>query len=94
MKEKTKPIWCIIKDFINSKPLNTIITRKELLDEIYKIYNPLTISEHTIDSYRNILTRRTEYLKQTEKRGMYIINKHIQSKMSSSDIRQLYNSLR
>ena len=104
MEKNIKSIWNIIKDFINSKPIGTVITRRELLDEIYKIYRSPYIydptdkrpgaSQPTIDSYRNILTQRTEYLKQTDKSGVYIINKHIPLEMSGSDIRQLYDSLK
>jgi len=68
-----KPLSEVIINFVNSKKVNTEVSRKEMVDYIIKYidFNP-----ETMDIYRKVLTDEG-YLSRTSKRGVYKITRKI-----------------
>ena len=86
-------LFNLLKQFINSKNINDIISRQEII-QYFKDNNLKIEIFTTLDYYRNILTERTHYLEMTDKRGFYKINKYIESDLTGNKLRILYDSLR
>jgi hypothetical protein len=101
-------IWGIVKNCINSRQIDSVITRKELLEEVEKIfYNRRKdywgnfngenrfkpfYSPVTIDCFRNMSTG-LGYLSKTKRNGIYIVKIHFPEDMTSSRLRGDYDML-
>lgn len=88
-------VWSIVVGIINSRQLGEYVTRKEILNEVYKEYcNPKIrdlnnirpgASEATIDTYRGNLTR-VGFLSTIDSPGIYKLIKYIPEDLTSSDV--------
>jgi hypothetical protein len=77
--------WQALKEYINSKPVGTIITRKDMRRYINNGPPPPRTSAYrtTDDNYRGILSRLG--ILETVERGKYKILYHIKSDLLSSE---------
>lgn len=91
MKKKT--VWNVFRDFVNTQPIGTFITRQTLISEIRKEMGTRW-ENMTLDSARNMATSRTGYLSTTDKSGIYKVNKHFNPELSCSGLRKEYENLR
>lgn len=102
MKSK-KTVWSIFRDYVNSKPIGTEITRQEILKEIERHFISRDVqcvgktlsalprySPVTLDYARNMATGRY-YLEKTERVGHYKIICHFPSDYTISQLRKDYD---
>ena len=100
---KSKTVWSIFRDYVNSKPIGTEITRQEILNQVEKElveagktinhYQKGTVanfSSTTLDCARNMATVRY-YLEKTERVGHYKIICHFPSDYTISQLRKDYD---
>ena len=83
MKPKPKSTWSEIKEFINSKNIGEIITRKELMN---KFNNP---PQYTIDSYRILLTSSMIGVLESVGNGKYKLLRKIPENTTTTDLQKL-----
>ena len=83
MTRKTITLISIIKNYINSKELYSVITRKQLFDECIK---SIDFADTTLDSIRRMLTV-TCYLEDYQ-RGQYKIIKRIPEDLTINRLRE------
>lgn len=101
--EAKKTVWSIFRDYVNSKPIGTLITRQEILNQVEKelvedgkyIDHPkkgkvANFSSTTLDCARNMATGRY-YLEKTERVGQYKIICHFLSDYTVSQLRKDYD---
>lgn len=101
--EAKKTVWSIFRDYVNSKPIGTLITRQELLKKIEEHFinrdvqcvgkafaNMPRYSSVTLDCARNMATGRY-YLEKTERVGQYKIICHFPSDYTVSQLRKDYD---
>lgn len=101
--EAKKTVWSIFRDYVNSKPIGTEITRQEILNQVEKelvedgkyIDHPkkgkvANFSSTTLDCARNMATGRY-YLEKTERAGHYKIICHFPSDYTVSQLRKDYD---
>jgi len=76
-KNKPGTLWDLFKHFINSKKVNEIFTRKDLLDSIYNV--PMQSHETSVDIYRNNVTHLgfLEHVGRGKYKKLYNIPKQI-----------------
>jgi len=103
MKEKT--VWSIIKEFVNSQPIGSQITRQQLLSEVNKQFIENTgngepflpkkklFSNATVDCIRN-MSNKTGYLTSDSSKnsGVYDVSKHYGESLSSVGLRKEYEA--
>lgn len=88
MKSK-KTVWSILRDYVNSKPIGTLITRQDILDYIkVEVDN---FSAVTVDCNRN-MSERVGYLAKTNKSGIYRVVKHFADDYTVSQLRKDYDN--
>jgi len=85
LNDPNKTIWERMKEFINTKQPGDIITRQQLFKSIYN--NKFKIHSHTIDAYRNSLTR-VGILKKTTTPGTYIKMINIPPNISCAEMKK------
>ena len=78
--------WMFISEFINSKKIGEIITRKEMLEKFRQTYSR-DCQTKTLDGYRNLLTRIG--ILEWYKLGKYIKLQDIPKKLTSTKARKL-----
>lgn len=101
--EAKKTVWSIFRDYVNSKPIGTEITRQEILKEIERHFISRDVqcvgktlsalprySPVTLDCARNMATGRY-YLEKTERVGHYKIICHFPSDYTISQLRKDYD---
>lgn len=101
---KSKTVWSIFRDYVNSKPVGTEITRQEILKEIEKHFisrddqcvgKPLSalprFSPVTFDCARN-MSEKVGYLAKTNKSGIYRVVKHFADDYTVSQLRKDYDN--
>lgn len=101
--KKKKTVWSIFRDYVNSKPIGTEITRQEILNQVEKelVESGKTINHYqkgkvanfsstTLDCARNMATGRY-YLEKTERVGHYKIICHFPSDYTISQLRKDYD---
>lgn len=101
--EAKKTVWSIFRDYVNSKPIGTEITRQEILNQVEKELVEIgktinhyqkgivaNFSSTTLDCARNMATGRY-YLEKTEKVGHYKIICHFPSYYTISQLRKDYD---
>ena len=99
-----KTVWSIFRDYVNSKPVGTEITRQEILKEIEKHFisrddqcvgKPLSalprFSPVTFDCARN-MSEKVGYLAKTNTLGRYIIVEHFATDYTVSQLRKDYDN--
>jgi len=82
-----KPIWELLKNYINNMPTGNIFTRQEMLHVIYK--RPWKLRENVADKYRCQLDH-VEILK-TIKPGKYEKLKDIPDQLTTSKLKEVGN---
>lgn len=99
--EAKKTVWSIFRDYVNSKPIGTEITRQELISQVEEglkgtgvdIGNGMKMAKFstvTLDCARNMATGRY-YLEKTERAGHYKIICHFPSDYTVSQLRKDYD---
>ena len=81
-------LWKEFIKYINSKDINSFITRQEIIKEInnkglLSKYIDGTPFTQTLDTYRRTLTKGN-YLEDTDKKGVYKLIGYIREDISSS----------
>lgn len=102
MKKKT--VWSVFRDFVNTKPLGSVISRQDVISELRRNYfiavkgffehkdkDKTLYSQATFDSARN-MSEKVGYLDKTRYAGMYVVNKHFPSGYTVSQLRKDYDS--
>jgi len=90
-----RPIWNLLKEFINKKANNTTITRKELHRYVYSdpdIARYMLNNSITVDTYRINLTH-IGILQKTHKRGKYTKKRNIPPKLSTTALKNLASTV-
>lgn len=77
--------WETLKNYINSKEVGTIITRKEILK--FNVYKRTSSYGTTIDNYRRCL--KILGILENEDRGKYKICCHIRKNLTSSELKKI-----
>lgn len=104
MKKET--VWSVFKKIVNSKEINSIISRQEIIEQMskegffFQDNSDVSAEEKesknkiystaTIDNARN-MSEKVGYLSKTEKNGVYMIRNHFPEKYTISQLRKDYN---
>ncbi len=86
MKEN-RPAWDVMKSYINNRPINSRIKRKNILNLIYGTGQYSATSHSTVDAYRWMLTQCG--VLEIFKAGEYTIKKHIREDLSASQLQKI-----
>jgi len=102
--ETKKTVWSIFRDYVNSKPIGTEITRQEILNQVekelvedgkfiehYKRGKIANFSSTTLDCARN-MSEKVGYLAKTNKSGIYRVVKHFADDYTVSLLRKDYDN--
>ncbi len=76
--------WSLVKDYLITKPLTSIIKRKDFI----RTMKSMGMRETTADTYRNYLSVAGYLGIMGEKRGLYFIFKHPEKGLSMKEVRQ------
>lgn len=100
----TKTVWSIFRDLVNSKSIDTEITRQEILNQVekelveigktvrdYKLGTVANFSSATLDTARN-MSEKVGYLGKTNKSGIYRVVKHFAADYTVSQLRKDYDN--
>lgn len=103
MKRK-ETVWSIFRDFVNVKPIGSVISRQEIIEELrrkdfisvngffeHKDMNKTFFSPSTLDSARN-MSEKVGYLGKTAKFGFYEILNHFPPEYTVSQLRKDYDN--
>lgn len=85
---KKESDWSKIKKYINCRRPFDVVRRSEMIDFIYQGREKGKYL--TLDSIRRMLVV-CGYLENTEQRGVYRVRKHIESNLTSSKLRKMYD---
>lgn len=98
--EAKKTVWSIFRDYVNSKPIGTEITRQDLLNQVEKelvedgtFIASATTGRHakfssvTLDCARN-MSEKVGYLAKTNKSVIYRVVKHFAADYTVSQLRK------
>ncbi len=88
MKEK-EPAWNMLKSYINDRPINSKIKRKEIIKLICGTGKYPITSHATVDTYRWMLTQCG--VLESFKPGEYTIKKHIREDVLASQLLKRMN---
>jgi len=88
--ESKKTVWSIFRDYVNSKPIGTEITRQQVLSVI-KDYRLARFSDVTVDCNRN-MSEKVGYLAKTSKLGIYRVVKHFAADYTAGQLRKDYDN--
>lgn len=101
--EAKKTVWSIFRDYVNSKPIGTEITRQQILSvvnlgmlkntasDMTEEYRLARFSSATVDANRN-MAEKVGYLAKTNKTGIYIVVKHFAADYTVSRLRKDYDN--
>ena len=82
-----RPIWDLLKEYVNSLPTNHIFSRKEMLNKIYTANMQCT--ENVTDKYRRLLTI-VNVLKIVD-RGKYKKLRNIPVHLTTTQLKKIAN---
>ena len=100
---ESKTVWSIFRDYVNSKPIGTEMTRQDIL---FNIESGLRVipemnerchkgwdlfSPATLDTARN-MSEKVGYLAKTNKSGIYRVVKHFAADYTVSQLRKDYDN--
>lgn len=102
MKKKT--VWSVFRDFVNTKPLGSVISRMEIIGHLKKegfiAHNGSITTEEinhegyssaTLDSARN-MAEKVGYLDKTPRLGYYKVKNHFPPEYTVSQLRKDYDN--
>lgn len=102
MKKKT--VWSVFRDFVNTKPLGSIISRQDVISELrrndfiavegffeHKDKDKTLYSQATLDSARN-MAEKVGYLDKTPHLGYYKVKNHFPPEYTVSQLRKDYDN--
>ena len=101
--EAKKTVWSIFRDYVNSKPIGTEITRQQILSvvnlgmlkntasDMTEEYKLARFSATTVDCNRN-MSEKVGYLAKTNKSGIYRVVKHFAADYTVSQLRKDYDN--
>lgn len=102
MKKKT--VWSVFRDFVNTKPLGSIISRQDVISELrrndfiavegffeHKDKDRTLYSQATLDSARN-MAEKVGYLGKTARLGYYEVTNHFPPEYTVSQLRKDYDN--
>lgn len=100
---KSKTVWSIFRDYVNSKPIGTEITRQQILSVVNlgmlkntasnmtEEYRLARFSPATLDTARN-MAEKVGYLAKTNKTGIYRVVNHFAPDYTVSQLRKDYDN--
>lgn len=101
--KNNKTVWSIFRDYVNSKPIGTEITRQQILSVVNlgmlkntennerEDYSLSRFSATTVDCNRN-MSEKVGYLAKTNTLGRYIIVEHFATDYTVSQLRKDYDN--
>lgn len=102
MKKKT--VWSVFRDFVNTKPLGSIVSRTEIMQQLrmkdfisvngffeHKDKDKTLYSPATLDSARN-MAEKVGYLGKTAILGYYEVLSHFPTDYTVSQLRKDYDN--
>lgn len=100
---KSKTVWSIFRDYVNSKPIGSEITRQDILFNIESGLRAIPemneryhkgwelFSPATLDTARN-MAEKVGYLDKTNKTGIYKVVNHFAPDYTVSQLRKDYDN--
>lgn len=102
--QKKETVWSVFRDFVNTKPLGSVISRTEIMVHLrqkgfisvngffeHKDKEKTLYSPATLDSARN-MAEKVGYLGKTERLGYYEVLNHFPPEYTVSQLRKDYDN--